>query len=360
MNDLSTLEVVDIKTLTKQSVQVDFKLPIENERSFLFKPGQYITLSFKIGGEEYRRAYSICSSHNTKDTISVGVKRVKNGKVSNHINDQLQPGSKVEVLPPMGDFFADIQASNYKSYYLFAAGSGITPMLSILKSVLETEDKSYVYLLYGNSNLDSIMFKDELKRLLNQYSDRLIVQHNLSKPKSKLGRLFKSSKSDDVEFTKGRIEASVVKSFIKNNPPYAQNTEYYMCGPNMMMETIEESLKNLDVPKSRIFKESFGADSNVKSVSGQASKLQVNYSGENFEIEVKKDQTLLRALLNNNIDVQYSCEGGVCGMCKSQLVEGEVHMESNMYFTQDEVNNGNILCCQSVPKTPNVSIYIKE
>ena len=183
MNNFHTLKVIDVINETKKAVSITFAVPKELKNKFSFKPGQYITLELDIYGQLMRRAYSICSSVNNSDSIKIAVKRVKKGLVSNFINDLAQVGDIVDVGIPDGHFFVNVKAENCKTYYLFASGSGITPILSILKSVLQTEKNSVVHLIYGNKNEQSIMFKSELDNLLERYHNRFTITHSLSKPK---------------------------------------------------------------------------------------------------------------------------------------------------------------------------------
>lgn len=346
------LKVLDVQQETKDSVSVSFDVPSELYDTFNYKAGQYLILKFNLNGQEVRRSYSLCSSPALEEPLRVGVKRVKDGLVSNHINDNVKPGSVVEVMPPDGRFYADVKPDNYKTYYLFSAGSGITPILSILRTVLLTEERSYVHMIYGNSNQETIMFKDELNKLQEQYPERLILAHSLSKPKSSF-----FSKKNKMDYRKGRVDAEAVKWFVNEYPPYAQNVEYYICGPGKMIENTKQALKNIDVPEERIYIESFGGadEKNVESGVSEC-KLTTTLDDETFDIVVPKGKTILRALLDNDYDPPYSCEGGVCSSCVCKVVKGKVEMKSNMALTDSEVAEGYVLSCQSIPLTTEVEI----
>ena len=354
MSKFYQLKVSETKTLTSDAVAVSFDIPAELQETFNYKPGQYLTLKFHLNGEDVRRSYSLCSTPARHEALQVGVKRVENGLVSNHINDNVKAGSVVEVMPPEGRFIADVKDSNYKTYYLFAAGSGITPILSILKSVLLTEEKSYVNLIYGNRDQESIMFKDELQQFQNDYKDRLVVAHCLSKPKGSFW-----SKKHKMEHRKGRVDADAIQWFINENQPYAQDTEYYICGPGNMIENTKQALQNIDVPEERIFIESFG-DGKTETASDDTAvkeaKLTALLDDETVEITVPEGKTILRALIDNRYDPPYSCEGGVCSTCICMLKKGKVHMHNNISLTDSEVEQGYILSCQSVPLTNEVEV----
>lgn len=351
------LKVINIhKTISDASV-VSFEIPQDKTSEFQFKPGQYLTLEFNINGETVRRSYSLCSSPE-EGVLQVGVKRVEGGLVSNHINDNLKAGDLVTVLPPDGRFFAEVDSKNYKSYYLFAAGSGITPVLSILKTVLIKESNSHVYLIYGNKHQESIMFKKELDELQERYSERLVVAHTLSASKSKWNDLWSTPTE---EFRKGRVDADAIRWFINTYPPYAQNTGYYICGPGKMIDNTKQTLRSLDVSDSRIFSENFGggkADSTVEGV--ENAKLTATLNGNRVETTIAKSKTVLRALIDAGEKPPYSCEGGVCSTCKCQIMNGKVQMKINLALTEKEVEDGYILSCQSVPMTEEVTVVYEN
>ena len=358
MSKFYPLKVIQVNQETKDAKSIEFQVPEHLYNTFSYKSGQYLTLKFTLNGEEVRRAYSLCSSPHQYEHLKIGVKRVKGGLVSNYINDQINVGDTIEVMPPMGDFFVDVVESNYKSYYLFAAGSGITPVISILKSILEIELNSYVYMAYGNKNQNSIIFNEELKRLEKKYGDRFTLVNTLSKPKSSWSDLWSSK---DKNYTKGRIDKAFVHQFIKDNPPYAQNTAYYICGPEAMIQGTKQALQSIDVPENRIYIEYFGTGSNTTTNKGVANALLTAYiNDELVEINISESKTILRSLLDNKHDVPYSCEGGVCGMCKCKLTKGEVVMNNNLALGEDEVEQGYILACQSIPTTETVEVHIND
>ena len=358
MNKFYQLKVLEVKKETEDSASVLFDVPYELYETFNYKPGQYLTLKFTIQGEEVRRSYSLCSSPVIEEPLRIGVKRVKDGLVSNYINDHLKVGDIVEIMPPDGRFFADVKKENYKTYYLFSAGSGITPILSILKTILLIEKRSYVYMIYGNRNQDTIMFKDELEQLEKEYPDRFVLVQTLSRPKSTWSDLWKSSK--DSSFKKGRVDSEAIHWFINQHPPYAQNAAYYICGPGTMIQNAKKALKNIDVPDDRIFIESFGgSDSKDTTIAFENAKLTAHLNGERIQVSIPKGKTILRTLINAGKEPPYSCEGGVCSTCICKLKAGKVHMKNNLSLTDTEVKDGYILSCQSIPLTEEIEVVYK-
>ncbi|WP_108867386.1 FAD-binding oxidoreductase [Aquimarina aquimarini] len=255
MNKFYQLKVLEVKKETQDCVSVSFDVPYELHETFNYKPGQYLTLKFNLNGKEIRRSYSLCSSPVIEKSLRISLKLVKNELVSNHINNTIKVGDFINVMPPDGRFFVDVKKENSKTYYLFSAGSGITPIFSILKTVLLTEECSYVYMIYGNRTENSILFKKELDKLIEKYGDRFILEYTLSHPNSNWNDLWKPSK--EQIFRKGRIDTKLVKWFINEFPLYAKNAEYYICGPETMIENTKKTLKAIDVPNERIFFESF-------------------------------------------------------------------------------------------------------
>lgn len=355
MAKFHSLKVLEVKEETANAKSVAFDVPLDLYEAYNYKPGQYLTLKFNLNGEEVRRSYSLCSSPVIEEPLKVGVKRVKGGLVSNHINDNIKPGDIVEVMQPDGRFFANVKEDNYKTYYLFAAGSGITPILSILRTVLYTEERSYVHMIYGNSNQETVMFKDQLDKLQEEFPERLILVHTLSRPKSSWSDLWKSS--SDKEFRKGRVDEEAVKWFINQYPPYAQNVEYYICGPGSMIENTQKTLQSIDVPNERIFIESFGGGTSKDTTEAVANaKLTAKLHGETIATIIPQGKTILRTLISEGKEPPYSCEGGVCSTCLCKVTKGRVHMKNNLALEEKEVAKGYALSCQSIPLTEEVEV----
>ncbi len=354
MSMFYTLKVTTVKKETSDASTISLEIPQELKKVFEYKPGQYLTLKFSIEDKEVRRSYSLCSAPTLDNVLTIGVKRVKDGLVSNYINDTIKEGDCIEVMPPDGRFFATIQPQNYKTYYLFAAGSGITPIFSILRTVLLTEKHSYVYMIYGNKNEESILFKEALDELQELYNDRFILIHTLSRPKMKWSDLW-NSKTD--LYRKGRVDEKSIEWFINEYPLYAQNAEYYICGPGSMISNTQQALQNIDVPNDRIYIESFGGNTTAKTIEGyDNAQLKVEIAGKIAAITVPKGKTILRTLIDHKYEPPYSCEGGVCSTCICKLKEGKVHMKNNLVLDEKEIEEGYILSCQSIPISEKLEV----
>jgi len=353
MSRFFQLNVKEVKKETDDSVAIAFDVHDSLQNLFSYKPGQYLTLKFNIKGEEVRRSYSLCSAPSVDRNPIIGIKRVKDGLVSNYINDTISVGDSIEVMPPEGNFYIETNDSVAKNYYLFAAGSGITPILSILKSILYNEKSSKVFMLYGNRRQDSIMFKDELEQLQNDFTDRFILKHYLSKPKSSLW-----SKKSKMNYEKGRIDRSAVKAFITQHTPDSKVGGYYICGPGTMITDTKEALLNSSINEDLIHFESFGdSKSEVDNTEGfDNAALTALLDDETIEINIPKGKTILRALIDQEYDPPYSCEGGVCSTCICMLKKGKVHMRNNTSLTDGEIEEGYILSCQSIPLTEEIEV----
>ncbi|BDD09331.1 phenylacetic acid degradation protein [Fulvitalea axinellae] len=346
------LRVADVQPATCEAVTVSFDIPEEIKSDFCFLPGQHLTFRFLIDNTEHRRSYSLNSNPFGTEAPSVTVKRVKKGIVSNFINDNLKPGDTVEATLPLGSFKAEIQPDEYKTYFLIAAGSGITPIMSILRSALHQSKTNTINLFYGNKDQDSIIFEKELEKLRLNHLDRLKVCHTLSSPK-----VWSSWKQ--WEGKKGRIDAKSLEAFINEHPPIAQSTEYFVCGPEAMNLCVRDTLLSLGVPSEQIKIEMFGhSDSNLdKTVTPvDNAELEASLDGKTIKTEVKSGNTILRSLLDSGADVPYSCESGVCGTCTATLVNGKTEMKSCFALTEEEIKNGAILTCQAYPVSEKVKI----
>lgn len=346
------LSIIEKTQRTKEAVSLTFELPEHLYNSFNYYPGQHLIFKFRIKGEEVRRTYSLNSCPYNNEHLQVTVKRVKGGLVSNFINDQVKVGDELEVMIPQGRFYADIKENDYKTYFLFAAGSGITPIISILKSVLVAAPNSVVHLFYGNANQDTILFKEELDELQSRYTDRLAIVHTLSDPKV-------WTSWEQWKGKKGRIDTKAVEWFIANYPPIAQSTEYYICGPGAMNVSVKKTLIGLGVPKGLVHIEQFGGnieDVNTDIAAVENAQLKATLNGETHQFAVPKGKTILDALKAANTNPPYSCESGVCATCVAKVTKGKAEMKACMGLEQEDLDKGLVLTCQALPVTKEIEI----
>ena len=339
MADFHPLTVKHIKPLTPSSVAITFNVPKELIQTFDFVPGQYITIKTKIKGKELRRAYSICSSPRS-DCFTIGVKKVDKGGFSHFAHTQLAAGDTLEVMPPEGRF-TFYATGKPTAIAAFAAGSGITPVMSIAKSVLNSHPKSQFVLVYGNKSFKETMFYTDLVKLELDYPDRFFVYFVTSQ-----------TQEDDSRF--GRIDTAMVNYALKNKH---QNTEfdgYYLCGPEAMIDLVSDTLKENDVPKDKIHFELFTSteilDELPEKPDGKT-QLTVTVDDEVFEFTMDKKERVLDAVLKQNIDAPYSCQGGVCSTCIARVIEGKAEMAKNQILTEGEIEEGFVLTCQAHPLT---------
>jgi len=327
---------------------VSFDVPQHLKETYRWRAGQHLSFRFILDGKEVRRSYSISSSPVSGDPLRITVKRVKGGLVSNHINDHCQVGSVVDVMPPFGSFCLDTAINDRRTYYFFGAGSGITPLNSMLHSVLCNEPHSHIHLIYGNKNARSILFKAHLEALVELHRHRFSVSHVLSSP-SMFGSL--------EYWRKGIVDDAAIDSFISEHPPYAQDAQYYVCGPGGMNQAVEAALKNIDVPGNRIYMESYGQAVNVNdTIKGVAATAMVELNEQSYNINIKENQTILEAARESGLSPPFSCQSGVCGACRAKCEAGSVHMRASMALEDTELKQGAILTCQSVATSRNLKI----
>lgn len=326
---------------------VMFEVPDSLRSTFKWRAGQHLTLRFLIDGEELRRAYSISSSPVSGDPLRITVKRVKGGLVSNHINDTIRAGAVIDVMPPFGGFYLDPEATQRRTHYFFGAGSGITPLHAMLHSVLVAEPHSVAHLAYGNRNAGSILLRERIDKLQEQHPERLSVNHVLSAPSMWSGFSY---------WRKGIIDKAAVEAMISENPPYAQNAQYYICGPGGMNKAVKAALMSLDVPANRIHMESFGGAIDLDdSVNGIAAIANVRLNGSSHTVHIAQGQTVLDAVRASGLKPPFSCQSGVCGACRAQVSDGSVHMRSRMALEDEDIENGAILTCQSVATSSEIA-----
>ncbi len=338
------LAVKHIKPLTPSSVAITFNIPKDLIQTFDFVPGQYITIKKEFKGKELRRAYSICSSPKS-DSFTIGVKKVDKGGFSDYAHTKLAAGDVLEVMPPEGRFTFS-SSSDPKNVAAFAAGSGITPIMSIAKAVLESHPKSKFVLVYGNKSHKETMFYTDLVKLELDYSGRFFAY-------------FITSQTQEDNSLFGRIDASTINYAVKNKHKDTDFDAYYLCGPEAMINLVSDTLQDNDIPKEKIHFELFTSteilDEIPVTAEGQT-QLTITLDDEEFNLTMAKKELVLDAVLKQNIDAPYSCQGGVCSSCIARVVEGRAEMVKNQILTDGEIADGFILTCQAHPLTPILKV----
>ncbi len=356
------LRVRSIEPDTAEAVIVSFDVPPELREVFGFTLGQYLTLRHQIDGQDLRRSYSICAGVDDGE-LRVGVRKVRGGQFSNWINEALRPGDTLQVMAPQGRFFVPIEPQAARHHVGIAGGSGITPILSIMKTVLAREPHSRFTLIYGNRQLRSTMFKEEIEDLKNRYMSRLVLQHVFS------------DEHTDVPLNMGVMNREKIGEFLQGVVPAGQIDHVYVCGPFQMNDEAEAALLAAGVPEERIHIERFGLAQPPGGASGpvgavvhepqpgdaETARIVLVRDGLSREIPFTRGQpSILDAASSAGLEVPYSCTSGVCGTCRAKVMEGEVRMERNFALDKNEVANGFILTCQAHPLTERVVLSFDE
>lgn len=353
-----SLKISKIVSETSDSVSISFEVPSHLKDAFSHKAGQYLTLRADFNGKEVRRAYSISSSPDALE-LSTTIKKVKNGLMSSFLTERVKVGDMIDVMTPEGNFVIMPDHMIARAHYFIAAGSGITPIMSMIQTVLEHEPKSICYLLYGSRDEDSIIFKTKIDELVKKYEGQIIVSHILSQPITRkeggFAGLF-SKKVSDWKGYKGRITDAICSDFFSNNESIHSDRHYYLCGPGDFIERTDKYLQSRHIDKKHIHKEYFTTSSTPKSSEGGVASGLVNVTlkGETFDITVPKGKTILDILVDNKKDPPYSCTSGACSTCMAKVTEGAVNMDSCYALDDDEVAAGYILTCQAHPTTEKV------
>lgn len=352
------LKIADVRPETDTAVCLSFEIPKQYEDKFAFVQGQFLTLKVNIDGEEVRRSYSICSGiHDGK--LRVGVKRVKSGKFSNYANDHFKPGLVIDVMPPQGRFFSSLDATHHKRYICIAVGSGITPILSIIKSVLSVEPLSRVSLIFGNRRSSSMMFKEELGFIKNRYIDRFDWINIMSQ------------EDQGADILNGKIDNKKGYLLQQQKLIDIDNTdEVFICGPESMISEVSRGFRYEGLSDSKIHYELFAssAEDSQKILNKAQQRIQEYGEDKTSQITIVAGgrsirfglatvgENILDAGLSNGLELPYACKAGVCSTCKAKLVRGEVDMDVSHGLESTEIEAGYILCCQAHPTSDQVVV----
>jgi ring-1,2-phenylacetyl-CoA epoxidase subunit PaaE len=343
MSHFHALKVSEIQQETPTSVCVSFDIPADLKDTFRFDAGQYITIKHMHNGAEIRRAYSICSAPSS-GVLSVGIKKVDGGIFSVFANEQLTKGTVLEVMPPEGKFTLT-PSSTSQNYAAFAAGSGITPILSIITTALQEENNSTFLLVYGNQTKKEAMFHNDIEALLTAYPDRFSVEYIYSR-------------AQETNAARGRIDKSVVNYYLKNKYKETTYSTFYLCGPEEMIHTVSDTLVQNGNAKENIYFELFtAAEADVPdAVQDGITNVSIVLDEESFSFTMAQNKTVLEVALAKDIDAPYSCQGGICSSCLARVTEGKAEMRQNQILTESEVTDGLILTCQAHPTTATLVV----
>ncbi|MBQ0833487.1 1,2-phenylacetyl-CoA epoxidase subunit PaaE [Marinobacter sp.] len=358
MNKFYSLALKEVRPETRNAVSLCFDLPQDVAEKFKYKQGQHLVVRTKLDGEEVRRTYSICSSVNDQE-LRIAIKRVSGGVFSSFANEQLQPGSVLEVMPPQGHFSVDLDPEREGNYLAVAAGSGITPILSIVKTTLETEPKSQFTLFYGNKGTSSTMFRDQLQDLKNAYMTRFNLVYIFTR------------EEQDIDLYNGRIDADKCDQLFDHWIDAKNLTAAFLCGPQLLTETVRDSLVRHGMEKANVHYELFTPaggvpqarkDRTETKIDPQAvSEVTVKADGRSLTFNLVRDtKSILDAGNDEGADLPFSCKAGVCSTCRAKVVEGEVEMDQNFALEDYEVEAGYVLSCQCYPVSDKVVLDYDE
>jgi len=349
----TNLRVKNIIQETKEAISIVFAQPESGKINY--KSGQFLTLIASPQGKEVRRAYSLCSSPFIDEDLAVLVKRVDDGILSNYLIDNLKVGNSLKVMEPMGQFTTEYSKEDKRHLVMFAGGSGITPMMSHIKSTLSQEPDSIVSLIYCNRNFDGVIFKEELTRREEQFEGRFHVIHILDEAPM------------NWQGYSGLLNHDMLKKLFERIPDWGiEKTTYLMCGPEGMMKNVETLLKEHQIPKEKIFKESFVTPTIDKEQKKEAAaplgkkahEVTVRYDGQEYKFEVQPNRTILETALDKGIDLPYSCQSGLCTACRGKAISGKVKLDEEEGLSQSERDEGYVLTCVGHPLTDDVVIEI--
>ena len=352
MSQFIPLTIKSIQPQTEQAICIAFDLAPEQLDAFQYQPGQHLTIRHLTDDGELRRCYSICSD--TQEDMSIAIKKIDQGQFSTWANDHLKAGDVLEVMPPQGVFFQKAAKAGGQHYLGFAAGSGITPILSIVKSVLNRQSEATFTLVYGNRSWKQTMFSEQIMDLKDRFKERL-----------QLVNIF-SRELNDSEIFNGRINADKLQQLFQANLISAEADHCFACGPEEMMAAVETVLPTWGIQRSKIHTERFNTGTAPKATAQQMEsrseeRVNIILDGRELIVEVsKQDDSILDAALRAGADLPYACKGGVCATCKCKVLEGQVEMAVNYSLEEDEIQKGYVLSCQARPTTANVRLSFDE
>jgi ring-1,2-phenylacetyl-CoA epoxidase subunit PaaE len=345
------LAVRDLRREAADAVSMTFAIPNELANDYSFEPGQYLTLRTTMDGEEVRRSYSICSGPDDGE-LRIAVKKVDGGAFSSWAADELKAGDQLDVMTPTGRFGIAAAPDQARIYVGFAAGSGITPVLSIVRGALAREPSSRFFLFYGNRSAGSMLFREALEELKDRFLQRLSVFHVIS------------GEEQDIPILHGRLDGEKVRVLLRSLVPAAQVDHVFICGPTGMSEDIEATCRDIGIPDERIhverFVSEFGGRPRAKAVVPASAPPKAIASlvvdGKRREVPVAEGESILDAALRAGMDLPFACKGGMCSTCRAKLVEGEAPMEVNYSLEPWELKAGFILTCQARPASDRVVV----
>jgi ring-1,2-phenylacetyl-CoA epoxidase subunit PaaE len=355
MSKFKSLQVKDIRHETADTVSIAFDLVNGQSADFRYEAGQYLTFKTNIQGEEVRRSYSLCSSP-LENEWRIAVKKVPGGKFSTFANEQLKPGDTLEVMPPNGHFTHTTQPEVQNLYVAFAVGSGITPVISLIKTILHTEPKCSFILFYGNRNSEGIIFKEQLEAIKNHYLDRFSLHHILSQ-----------ERQESPLFT-GRIDEEKCATFSKVFFQPKEVSQFFLCGPEEMILNVQNYLSSIGIEEDKIKFELFSTPTSKAFVRTPEQKhklfnpkaesmLTIQIDGDSFDFPLPySGKSILEAAIEQGADAPFACKGGVCCTCKAKLLEGEAEMDVVYGLEPDEIENGYILTCQAHPRSEKLIV----
>tara|TARA_B100000508_G_scaffold141093_1_gene146523 strand:- start:26867 stop:27946 length:1080 start_codon:yes stop_codon:yes gene_type:complete len=352
------LKVADVRRETEDTVSVAFEVPADLAEAYQYKPGQYLTLREEIKGEDVRRSYSICSGANENE-LRVAIKKVTDGRFSTYANEILKEGDELKVMTPIGGFTTEFDKNTSKSYVFFAAGSGITPVISLIKSILHTSPNSDVTLIYGNKGIESVIFREELENLKNEFMDNFSLLHVFSR--EKIGNSLQDGRLDEDRILK------IYHALLEGQ----EIDEVFVCGPEPIIYAVKDAFGKLGFEKNKVHFELFTTpgekDANKSKVQhrDQGPRIDANVKvildGEETLLDLDSDgDSILEAAQKAGADVPFSCKGGVCCTCKAKVLEGTAKMDVNYALEDDEVEDGYILTCQAHPTSDELIVSFDD